>query len=164
MTSHLFRFPSHNFSRRHDITISLITRDNLTVNSSNLLIKNSASREFIHFYKYPRTVFSNNNVSYIQMHLSIPIIIILKVFTRVLVKINKLINLNSNIPSTFYPREIQLTSKRKNVEKKREKIASANSAEKKKRGGSPATERSSRLDRRDISIFPRVKPCAAVHQ
>ena len=65
------------------------------------------------------------------MHLSIPIIIILKVLTRVLVKINKLINLNSNIPSTFSPREIQLTSKRKNVEKKREKIASANSAEKK---------------------------------
>lgn len=138
MTSHLFRFPSHNFSRRHDITISLITRDNLTVNSSNLLIKNSASREFIHFYKYPRTVFSNNNVSYIQMHLSIPIIIILKVLTRVLVKINKLINLNSNIPSTFSPREIQLTSKRKNVERERERIASANSAEKKKKRRFPS--------------------------
>lgn len=133
----LFRFPSHNFSRRHDITISLITRDNLTVNSSNLLIKNSASREFIHFYKYPRTVFSNNNVSYIQMHLSIPIIIILKVLTRVLVKINKLINLNSNIPSTFSPREIQLTSKRKNVEKERERKSLPRIRPKKKKEAVP---------------------------
>lgn len=71
------------------------------------------------------------------MHLSIPIIIILKVLTRVLVKINKLINLNSNIPSTFSPREIQLTSKRKNVEGERERIASANSAEKKKKEAVP---------------------------